>query len=68
MLARQPCDPIPAARDLGQWFCVPPFRVVCHFSVRNLVPPPRDAIHVPGEARSQPTENTPPSDAELITV
>jgi hypothetical protein len=27
--ARQPCDPIPRPRDVGQWLCVPPFRVVC---------------------------------------
>ena len=29
MFARQPCDPIPRMRDVGQWLCVPPFRVVC---------------------------------------
>jgi hypothetical protein len=29
VFARQPCDPIPRMRDVGQWLCVPPFRVVC---------------------------------------
>jgi hypothetical protein len=29
VFARQPCDPIPRPRDVGQWLCVPPFRVVC---------------------------------------
>jgi hypothetical protein len=29
VFARQPCDPIPPVRDVGQWLCVPPFRVVC---------------------------------------
>src|SRR6266511_2009305 len=27
------------ARDLGQWLCVPPFRVVCPFRVMNLSVP-----------------------------
>jgi hypothetical protein len=29
--ARQPCYRIPRTRDLGQWLCVPPFRMVCPF-------------------------------------
>jgi hypothetical protein len=29
VFARQPCYPIPPPRDVGQWLCVPPFRVVC---------------------------------------
>jgi hypothetical protein len=29
VFARQPCYPIPRPRDVGQWLCVPPFRVVC---------------------------------------
>jgi hypothetical protein len=27
--ARQPCCLIPRPRDVGQWLCVPPFRMVC---------------------------------------
>ena len=33
VFARQPCDHIPISRELGQWFCVPPFRVVCLWRV-----------------------------------
>ena len=29
MCARQPCYPIPIPRDVGQWLCVPSFRMVC---------------------------------------
>src|SRR5262245_36756306 len=29
--ARQPCYRIPKTRDLGQWLCVPSFRMVCPF-------------------------------------
>jgi hypothetical protein len=29
VFARQPCDPILSSQDVGQWLCVPPFRVVC---------------------------------------
>jgi hypothetical protein len=29
VFARQPCDPILCSQDVGQWLCVPPFRVVC---------------------------------------
>ncbi len=29
VVARQPCYPIPRPRDVGQWLCVPPFRMVC---------------------------------------
>ena len=31
MFARQPCDPILSSQDVGQWLCVPPFRVVCPY-------------------------------------
>jgi hypothetical protein len=27
--ARQPCCHIPVYRNLGQWLCVPSFRMVC---------------------------------------
>jgi hypothetical protein len=37
VFARQPCYPIPRPRDVGQWLCVPPFRVVC----------PYQALHCP---------------------
>lgn len=30
-LAWQLGDPIPDSRDVGPWFCVPPFRMVCLF-------------------------------------
>jgi hypothetical protein len=29
--ARQPCYHVQAFLDVGQWLCVPPFRVVCPF-------------------------------------
>jgi hypothetical protein len=29
VVARQPCDPILPAQNVGQWLCVPPFRMVC---------------------------------------
>ena len=31
MFARQPCYHVQAVLDVGQWLCVPPFRVVCLF-------------------------------------
>ena len=31
MFTRQPCYPIPRPRDVGQWLCVPPFRMVCPY-------------------------------------
>lgn len=35
--ARQPCYRI-LAEDLGQWLCVPPFRMVCPFQTyRNVI-------------------------------
>ena len=37
MFARQPCDRIPRMRDVGQWLCVPPFRVVCLYQAFTLV-------------------------------
>jgi hypothetical protein len=37
VFARQPCDPIPHARDVGQWLCVPPFRVVCPFQASDCL-------------------------------
>jgi hypothetical protein len=36
VFARQPCDPIPRPRDVGQWLCVPPFRVVCLYQAFTL--------------------------------
>jgi hypothetical protein len=36
VFARQPCDPIPRLRDVGQWLCVPPFRVVCLYQAFTL--------------------------------
>jgi hypothetical protein len=36
VFARQPCDPIPRPRDVGQWLCVPPFRVVCLYQAFGL--------------------------------
>lgn len=35
MTARQPCYRIPRTRDVGQWLCVPPFRVVCLYQASN---------------------------------
>jgi hypothetical protein len=29
VFARRPCYPIPLMRDVGQWLCVPSFRMVC---------------------------------------
>jgi hypothetical protein len=37
MFARQPCDPIPCPRDVGQWLCVPSFRMVCPYQAFTLV-------------------------------
>ena len=34
--ARQPCYHVPAMPNLGQWLCVPPFRVVCLLRVLRL--------------------------------
>jgi hypothetical protein len=31
VFARQPCHPIPPLRDVGQWLCAVPFRVVCPY-------------------------------------
>jgi hypothetical protein len=31
VFARQPCYHVQAFLDVGQWLCVPPFRVVCPF-------------------------------------
>jgi hypothetical protein len=31
VFARQPCYPIPRARNVGQWLCVPLFRAVCPY-------------------------------------
>src|SRR5215510_3529163 len=39
VFARQLCRHIPRDRDLGQWFCVPPFRVVCPYRVVKLSVP-----------------------------
>jgi hypothetical protein len=36
VFARQPCYPIPPVRDVGQWLCVPPFRVVCLYQAFTL--------------------------------
>jgi hypothetical protein len=36
VFARQPCYPIPRTRDVGQWLCVPPFRVVCPYQAFTL--------------------------------
>jgi len=36
VFARQPCCPIPPVRDVGQWLCVPPFRVVCLYQACTL--------------------------------
>ena len=37
MCAWRPCDRIPSYRNVGQWLCVPPFRVVCLFQVSGSV-------------------------------
>jgi hypothetical protein len=34
--AREPCDRIPPLRDVGQWLCVPPFRVVCLYQALRM--------------------------------
>ena|SRR5215813_1129067 len=34
------------SRDLGQWLCVPPFRVVCLYRVVNLFVPKRESCKV----------------------
>jgi hypothetical protein len=36
VFARQPCDPIPPLRDVGQWLCVPSFRMVCPYQAFTL--------------------------------
>jgi hypothetical protein len=36
VFARQPCDPIPRPRDVGQWLCVPSFRMVCPYQAFTL--------------------------------
>ena len=36
MFTRQPCDPIPRPRDVGQWLCVPSFRMVCPYQAFTL--------------------------------
>jgi hypothetical protein len=36
VFARQPCDPILSSQDVGQWLCVPPFRVVCLYQAWTL--------------------------------
>src|SRR5262249_37512579 len=45
------CSPVNSAAvsrcgDLGQEFCVPPFRVVCPYRVENLFVPIRDSCKV----------------------
>jgi len=37
VFARQPCCHIPNSRELGQWLCVPPFRVVCPWRVLDVL-------------------------------
>ena len=37
MFARQPCYHLQTCPDLGQWLCVPPFRVVCPYRERTFV-------------------------------
>ena len=37
MFARQPCYPILHTRDVGQWLCAPPFRVVCLYQAITLI-------------------------------
>jgi hypothetical protein len=36
VFARQPCYPILRPQDVGQWLCVPPFRVVCLYQAFTL--------------------------------
>jgi hypothetical protein len=37
VFARQPCHHIQNPLDVGQWLCVPPFRMVCPFRDKTLV-------------------------------
>ena len=50
--ARQPCGPIPLTWGLGQWLCVPPFRVVCLFQTKlnknRIVSPQRHPSEIGG--------------------
>lgn len=49
---RQPCFLFPIVRDSGQWFCVPPFRVVCLLRVFSSISFCRQAVIVKKSVRT----------------